>query len=154
MIKLFDDTIWHLPKEHISIDKCIYLGYVECYPTRLVVEDWEFRVYNYEERYDEDIFPAHQDEDWRAVVWDYIGNSGVFFDLDTLMYSVPKFESNNPLDMAHEILLACNDELEDVSLEIYDYVGWIPTPRFVSFIENWLKEIEERKNGKVYLYYK
>lgn len=151
MINLFDKTIKHIPKKHISTKDCIYLGYTDNYPVWLVVEEWEFRIYNYEEWIEEDL-NDHEDEDWWACVWDFLGDSVSYFDKDTIEYSVPKFENmNNPLDMASEIILAC-DDLEDVSYRISDW--WVPSDELIDFIKHWLEQVSVYNNCKIYCYYK
>lgn len=150
MVYLFDKTVKNIPKKHISKEDCMYLGYVDSYCVWLVVEEWEFRIYNYEEWREEDL-RDHEWEDWWACVWDFFGDSVSYLDMDTIEYSVPKFEEMSPLSIASEVLLAC-DDLEDVSYSVSD--GWIPTDQFLNFIRHWIDEIELFKNWKVYLYYK
>lgn len=150
MINLFDKTVKHIPKKHISRHDCMYLGYVDSYCVWLVVEEWEFRIYNYEEWREEDL-RDHEWEDWWGCVWDFFGDSVSYLDIDTIEYSLPTFEEMSPLGIASELLLAC-DDLEDVSYTISD--GWVPTDAFLDFIRHWIDEIKLFKNWKVYLYYK
>ena len=151
MLNLLDNGIKHLPNKRISQQNLMYLGYSDNYDIVLAVEEWEFRIYNYEFWSEDSIYSDHEDEDWRTNVNHYFWTGSDCFDMDTCEYVVAKFENDNPLDMASELILAC-DVLEDVSHRISD--EWVPTDELIQFMKHWLMEIAKYNGALVYGYYK
>lgn len=152
MLDLFNPAIKHLPKLKIPAENMLYLGYSDNYDVRLVVEEWEFRVYNYEYwSWDSITDGEHEDEDWWANIENYFGNGWDCFDKDTCEYVPIKFETDIPLDMASEIILAC-DNLEEVGHRVSE--EWLPTDDLITFLKAGLIKIWMYNNTLVYCYYK
>lgn len=153
MKSLFDREKKHLPNKRIPKLDIYCLGYVDNYDVWLVIEEWEFRIYNYEYWSWESISDAwHEDEDWRCGcdkyfewVWDYM-------DMATVEYSVAEFTNKDCVDIARELATICEEELED-SRSLVDW-AWNPTEGLIDFIRNWLKKIAEYKWNLYYTYYK
>lgn len=145
MIDLSGDYIKHLPKQQIMLgDECC-LGYDNCRDYRLVFEEWEFRIYNYEYwSYDSIVDWEHEEEDWWGDCNDYFKGGDWCLDLNSCEYMSLKFENNNPVWMAYEIWEAC-DALENRYL-ISDWNDEWPNDKLVNFIKEHLMG--------VYCYYK
>lgn len=157
VMSFFEWAIKHLPDKTIPREDYISLGYVDWYDVLLVIEEWEFRIYNYEYwGYDAIEDWEHGDEDWYAHIDDYFPWMWDFLDKDTCEYKVAEFESNNPFDMAHEILMACEERLDDMGGRIYDMSNEItrPSSELILFMERWLKEVAKYNGSLVYQYYK
>lgn len=146
------NCIKHLPKNRIPLQDRMYLGYVDNYDHWLVVEEWEFRVYNYEYWSWESIEENHEDETWRAESCDYFADADGCLDMDTCEYAVPKFEWKDAVEMANEIYTACEEDLEDMSYSVYDWVN--PSQQLVDFISRGLLKVKEYQDSLVYCYYK
>ena len=153
MIDLFDNAIKHLPEIKIPSENMLYLWYTDNYDVRLVVEEWEFRVYNYEYwSWDSIRDGDHEDEEWWGSINNYFDNSWDCLDKDTCEYVPIKFETDIPLDMASEIVSACNF-LADVGNRVLNSDGWA-TNDLITFIKDGLIKIWMYKNTLVYCYYK
>lgn len=150
--------IKHLPKKRIAREDRMYLGYADNYDVVLAIEDWEIRIYNYEYWSDDAITDwEHEDEDWREPIDDYFGWVEWNLDVETCEYLVADFESNDPNDMAKELLYACTDELEDRSWTIYDLDDnndAIPSQKLVDFLRRCLVKTKEYQDSLAYAYYK
>ena len=153
MTQLFDDEIPHIPKK--TIKDLIYLWYCDWYEAWLCVEDWEFRIYNYEWwGHDRLRDWWYEDETWRAWADNYFDCADECLDVDTIRYSIPMFSSNEPKEMAKQLLEACKADLEDVAAHLETINGSWPWQALIDFIANWLKKIAEYENRLVYCYYK
>lgn len=149
MIKLFEGGTRHIPDEPIMDG--IYLWFVDWFEAWLCIEEWEFRIYNYEYRsYDSIVGWWHEDEEWRNYTLNFFLGAEDCLDIETIQYTVPKFSSMNPVDIAEEIYLACNSELDDISPNIV-WENDNPSQELVDFIRRWITKI---KNTKTYAYYK
>lgn len=153
MIDLDEGAIKHLPEKRISREDSFWLGYADNFDYWLVVEEWEFRVYNYEWRAEESIMINHEWEDWWAYCSDYIQSVADCLDKDTMEYTVPKFETNDAEDMAIDLVRACEERFEDVSYNLKNG-DWTPSELFIKFIRHWLEKINSYNKDKVYCYYK
>lgn len=153
MIDIFEDEIHRLPEKAIPRGDYIYLGYVDGYDALLCVEEWEFRVYNYEFWGEEDILDNHEDEDWRACRGDYFEWATDCLDKDTLQYTTIMFDNTkDTYSMACELLKACESALEDLSRSIFDeWETRIPSATLLSFLEGWKQKLNK---CKAYFYYK
>ena len=152
MTQLFDDEIPHIPKK--TIRDLIYLWYCDWCEAWLCVEDWEFRIYNYEWWCHESLRDWwYEDETWRAWADNYFYCADECLDVDTIRYSIPMFSSNEPKEMAKELLEACKADLKDTATHLEAVGGW-PWQALIDFIANWLKKIAEYENRLVYCYYK
>ena len=159
MDSLFEDQIRHLPKATISKEDSYYLGYVDGCDVRLVVEEWEFRIYNYERwSYDSIREWDHEDESWWGDCCIYFSGASDCLDEDTVEYSVPKFDSYIPKEMAIEIAEKCSEELEDIAFVRETDSPYedrlIPKKELVEFICNALEKVDEYKHNFVFYYYK
>ena len=152
VIDLNTNCMKHLPKNRIPLQHRMYLGYVDNYDHWLVVEEWEFRVYNYEYWSWESIEENHEDETWWAESCDYFTDADGCMDVDTCEYTVLKFEWKDAVEMANEIYTACEEDLEDVSYSVYDWVN--PSQQLVDFISRGLFKVKEYQDSLVYCYYK
>lgn len=152
MTQLFDDEIPHIPKK--TIRDLIYLWYCDWYEAWLCVEDWEFRIYNYEWwGHDSLVDWWYEDETWWAWADSYFDCADECLDVDTIRYSIPMFSSNEPKEMAEQLLEACKADLEDTATHLEAVGGW-PWQALIDFITNWLRKIAEYENRLVYCYYK
>jgi hypothetical protein len=152
MTQLFDDEIPHIPKK--TIEDLIYLWFVDWYEVWLCVEDWEFRIYNYEYwDYNSIVDNWHQDETWRDYADNYFDCACDCLDVDTIRYSIPMFSSNEPKEMAKQLLETCKADLEDTATHLEATSGW-PWQALIDFIAKWLEKIAEYENRLVYCYYK
>ena len=146
MIDLARDYIKHLPSKPIPREDLLCLGYRDSYDYRLVFEEWEFRVYNYQWRSMDSIIDSHhENEDWRDDCFTYFKWGDGCLDKDTCEYATVKFGNNNPEDMAYEIWSAC-DDLED-RYSISDGNDEWPNDKLINFIK-------EHLLNKIYCYYK
>lgn len=154
-MKLFDNLILHMPKETIPREDWLYLGWVENYNAVLCYEEWEFRIYSYEQFDMNEIQDwGFEDEDWREWADNSFHWIDYILDKESCKYS--KLELPDILDcveIARNILFACDDELEYTSYQLYD-MNDVPSERLVDFIRNWLAKMRDYKATFVYHYYK
>lgn len=152
MIQLFDDEIPHIPKK--TIKDLIYLWFCDWYEAWLCVEDWEFRIYNYEWWCHDSLRDWwYEDETWWAWADNYFDCADECLDVDTIRYSIPMFSSNEPKEMAKELLEACKADLEDTATHLEAVGGW-PWQALIDFMAKWLEKIAKYENRLVYCYYK
>lgn len=152
MRSLFDNEVRHLPQKIIPAEDSFYLGYVENNDVRLVIEEGEFRVYNYEWWSWESINENHYDEWWWVDIGEYFGGGCDCMDRDTCQYSVVEFDSKDAVDMAIELANVCTEELEDTSYVREDNER--VRQNLVDFIRRWMWMVDSYKNSFVYYYYK
>lgn len=154
MKSLFNNVVKHLPEKPIKRENLFALGYVESYDVWLAIEDWEFRIYNYEWwSYDSIVGWEHEDEDWWCDCCQYFLDTCDCMDKSTCEYSVAEFTNRCPEDMAQELLNICIDQLEDVGIHMEDD-GWVPSKALIDFIRDWMKKVEKYKDSFVFYYYK
>ena len=152
-IDLNENVVRHLPKNRIPLQDRIYLGYVDGYDHWLVVEEWEFRIYDYEYwSWDSIEDGDHEEETWWAESCDYFADADGCMDTDSCQYTAPKFEWKDAVEMANEIYTACDDCLEDISYSVYDWVN--VSQQLVDFISRGLLKVKEYQDSLVYCYYK
>lgn len=148
---LFYNVVKHLPNKPIKREDFYILGYTDNYDVYLVIEEWEFRIYNYEYWSYENIHENHEDEDWRDGVGEYFEGMEDYMDTDTCEYSVAEFENKTPIEMAIELANRCEEDLEDC----YNARDWASvSTRLINFITAWLTKIAQYKWQRVYGYYK
>lgn len=152
MVDLNYNPIRHLPKEHIPKENIFWLGFWDGYEFLLVIEEWEFRIYNYEYWSDESIYDSHQDEDWWTSIQNYFWVWDDCLDTDTCEYSVAKFENDTPIAMAGELLAVCREKLDDLNWALDD--NWWPSTGLIGFIARGIVENMTYGKQKVYTYYK
>ena len=152
MRPITDNCIYHIPEKMIKEEDYMYLGYVDNRDALLVVEEWEFRIYQYEYwSWDSIVDGNHEDEDW------WCNNDSLFcradgcMDWATCCYSVPKFESDRPADMALELANRCSEDLEDDG-NCRDWV--FVAEKLIKFLTSWIEKIKDYDRSKVYAYYK
>lgn len=148
-----DNAIRSLPKEMIRREDYFYLGYVDGYDTYLVVEEWEFRIYNFEWwSYESIVDWEHEEEDWRCDIGAYFQGREEEMDKDSCEYCVAKFDSNNPLEMALELANVCSEELEDNTYTRAD--DGLVKAELVDFLKRWMVKVKKYQNSFAYHYYK
>lgn len=153
MKSFLDNEIKHLPTKRILVGDRMYLGYVDSYDCWLVVEEWEFRIYNYEYWSRDSIQDwEHEDETWWSECDTYFAGPDGCFDTDTCEYVVAEFDSDKPEVMAEELLARCDLDLEDVSYRISDNNE--PSVELINFIKSGLEKIGRYDGSLVYQYYK
>ena len=128
------------------------MGFWDGYEFLLVIEEWEFRIYNYEYWSDESIYDNHQDEDWWTSIQNYFWVWDDCFDVDTCEYSVAKFENDTAIAMANEFLTACREKLDDVNWRFDN--NWCPSTDLIGFMARGIMENMVYGKQKVYTYYK
>ena len=153
MRTLFDNKTNHLPQKIIPTENFFYLGYTDNYDVRLVIEEWEFRLYDYEWWSWESINENHYDEWWWVDIGEYFQGCWDCMDRDTCEYSVVHFDTNNPEEMALELANVCDEELEDTSY-VREEDNIRVRQNLVDFIRKGMEKVEAYKNSFVYYYYK
>lgn len=147
------DSVVHIPEKQIKAWDYWYLWFWNDKEYVLTIEDWEFRVYQYE-YWGEDTIEDYLDEDWRAYSHDYFEDYGGCMAKDSCKYQTifinKKTDTN--IEIASYIIEAydrlCCDDMNDSLVE--DRATKSPSESFIDFIRNKLSKIGER----AYCYYK
>lgn len=146
------DCINHIPDKMIKEEDYLYLGYIDNRDVLLAVEDWEFRIYQYEYwSWDSIVDGDHENEDWWCNNDSLFARADGCMDSATCCYSVPKFESDRPIEMAIELAHRCSEDLEDDG-NCRDWNG--VAVKLINFLTSWVEKIKNYNRSKVYAYYK
>ena len=144
----------HLPSKKIPYEDIMYLGYTDWYDVVLVVEEWEFRIYNYEWwSWDSIVDGEHEDDERVADVQNYFGSGSDCFDKDSCSYCIPDFTDGSDINlMAQELYDACSTDLDETTYRLGN--GGEPSNELKTFIRTWLLKIWQYNNTLCYTYYK
>lgn len=152
MIILGEDRVVKTPNKQIPLTDYLYLWHNWDNEYNLVIEDWQFRIYDFELWSEDSINDNYENESWRDYVSRWFEWANECLDRDTLRCQPLDFSWKNTFEITDEILEFVDKYMtDDINGGLYlDLENRVPSETLINFIGYGLSKIGER----VYCYYK